>query len=115
MNQETLTFEMLAGTSPNEHIFCLHGPLVLNDMFRFQEVLRSESDATIIDLTDVPFMDSAGLGVLTISYVSHQKHGRKLLLVGANEGVQALFKMTRLDQLFEVFPTLESARLALAA
>ena len=60
-------------------------------------------------------MDSAGLGVLTNSYVSHQKNGRKLLLVGVNERVQTLFKVTRLDKLFEIFPTVEGAGRRLAA
>ena len=115
MVSEKLTFELLPGASANEHIYRLHGPLVLGNMFAFQEVLRSESATTILDLTDVPYMDSAGLGVLTNSYVSHQKHGRKLLFVGANERVQTLFKITGLDRLFEVFPTLHSARLAQSA
>lgn len=111
-SSEKLTFELLTGADPNEHTYRLKGPLVLNNMFAFQELLRSESATTILDLTDVPYIDSAGLGVLTNSYVSHQKHGRKLLFVGANERVQALFKITALDRLFEIFPTVESARRA---
>jgi anti-sigma B factor antagonist len=86
--------------------------MVLGNMFAFQEVLRSESVTTILDLTDVPFMDSAGLGVLTNSYVSHQRHGRKLLFVGVNERVQTLFKVTKLDHLFEIFSTVEGAQAA---
>jgi anti-anti-sigma factor len=112
MSSKELTFELLDGASPNEHTYRLIGPLVLNNMFAFQEVLRSESVTTILDLTDVPYIDSAGLGVLTNSYVAHQRQGRKLLFVGVNERVQALFKLTNLDKLFEVFATVESARLA---
>jgi anti-anti-sigma factor len=112
MSSKELTFELLAGANPNEHTYRLIGPLVLNNMFSFQEVLRSESVTTILDLTDVPYIDSAGLGILTNSYVAHQRQGRKLLFVGVNERVQALFELTNLDKLFEVFPTLESARLA---
>jgi anti-sigma B factor antagonist len=112
MATEKLTFELLQGASPNEHIYRLQGPMVLGNMFAFQEVLRSESVTTILDLTDVPYMDSAGLGVLTNSYVSHQKNGRKLLFVGVNERVQTLFNVTKLDKLFEVFPTVESAQAA---
>lgn len=110
MSSEKLTFELLPDASPNEHAYCLKGPLVLENIFAFQEVLRSECVNTILDFTNVPYMDSAGLGILTNSYVSHQKHGRKLLLVGVNERVQALFELTTLDRLFEVFPTLPSAR-----
>lgn len=111
MPSEKLTFELLTDASPNEHTYRLKGPLVLENMFAFQEILRSESVTTILDLTDVPYMDSAGLGVLTNSYVFHQKHGRKLLLAGVNERVLTLFKITTLDRLFEIFPTVESARL----
>jgi anti-sigma B factor antagonist len=78
-------------------------------MFAIQETLRSESVNTILDLTGVPYIDSAGLGVLTNAYIAHQKHGRKFLLAGVNDRVMALFKMTRLENLFEVFPTVESA------
>jgi len=112
MSSKEFAFQLLPNATPDEHIFRLSGPLVLNNLFAFQEVLRSESVTTILDLTDVPYIDSAGLGVLTNSYVSHQKYGRKLLFVGANERVQALFKLTNLDKLFEVFPTVESARKA---
>jgi anti-sigma B factor antagonist len=88
--------------------------MVLGNMFAFQEVLRSESATTILDMTSVPYMDSAGLGILTNSYVSHQKQGRRLLLVGVNERVQTLFQVTRLDQLFQIYPTVEGARQALS-
>jgi anti-sigma B factor antagonist len=115
MSTDKLTFELLEGASPNEHIYRLQGPMVLGNMFAFQEILRSESVTTILDLTEVPYMDSAGLGVLTNSFVSHQKNGRKLLFVGVNERVQTLFQVTKLDQLFEVFPTVESAQAAGAA
>ena len=116
MSSESLTYELLEGASPSEHVYRLNGPMVLGNMFAFQEVLRSASaTTTVLDLSGVPYMDSAGLGILTNSYVSHQKNGRKLLLVGVNERVQTLFEVTKLDQLFAVFPTVEAARLALSS
>jgi len=110
MISKELTFELLPSANPNEHVYRLQGPLVLNNMFAFQEVLRSEAVTTILDLTAVPYVDSAGLGVLTNSYVSHQRQGRKLLFVGVADRVHELFKLTSLDKLFETFPTVESAR-----
>jgi anti-sigma B factor antagonist len=78
-------------------------------MFAIQEILRSESVNTILDLTGVPYVDSAGLGVLTNAYIAHQKHGRRFLLAGVNDRVMATFKVTRLENLFEVFSTVENA------
>jgi anti-anti-sigma factor len=110
MSSKEFTFELLPDAAPNEHVYRLSGPLLLNNMFGFQSVMRSESAATILDMTDVPYIDSAGLGVLTNSFVAHQKHGRRLLFVSVNERVHELFKLTCLDKLFEVFPNVESAR-----
>ena len=112
MSSKAFTFDFVATDNQNEHTYVLHGPLVLNNLFAFQEVLRSEAVTTILDFTDVPYIDSAGLGVLTNSYVSHQQRGRKLLFVSVNDRVRELFKLTSLDKLFQVFPTVESARLA---
>jgi anti-sigma B factor antagonist len=109
MSSEKLIFERLDGADPNEHILRLEGPMVLGNMFAFQQALRSEPTNTILDLTNVPYMDSAGLGVLTNSFVSHQKNGRRLVLVGVNERLRALFEITKLDHLFTVFPTVEAA------
>lgn len=112
MSSKEFAFELLPSATPDQHIYRLNGPLTLNNMFTFQEVLRSESVTTILDFTDVPYIDSAGLGVLTNSYVSHQRQGRKLLFVGVNERVSALFSLTNLNKLFEVFPDVESAKQA---
>jgi anti-sigma B factor antagonist len=114
MSSENLTFELLEGASPIEHIYRLQGPMVLGNMFAFQEVLRSECATTILDLTGVPYMDSAGLGILTNSYVSHQEQGRRLLLVGVNERIQTLLQVTKLDQLFQIYATVEGATKALS-
>jgi len=112
MSSKEFAFELLPGTTPNQHIYRLSGPLILNNMFAFQAALRSETVTTILDLTDVPYIDSAGLGILTNSYVSHQKNGCKLLFAGVNERVSALFGLTHMDKIFEVFPDVESAKQA---
>jgi anti-anti-sigma factor len=110
MSSEKLTFELLPDASTYEHVCCLNGPLVLENMFAFQEVLRSECITMFLHFTNVPYMDSVGLGILTSSYVSHQKQEGKLPILDVNERVQALFKITTLDRLFEVFSALRIAR-----
>ncbi len=63
----------------------------------------------IVDLTQVKFMDSAGLGVLVSGLKTCNKNGGDLLLVGAGENVRELFRITRLDTVFKLFPDRESA------
>ena len=114
MSSEKLTFEQLPSTDPNIHIYKLHGPLVLGNMFEFQTTLRADTASAIIDLTDVPYLDSAGLGIIINAYVARQKAEHKLLIVGVNERVSTLIKVTRLENVLQAFPSLEAATAALA-
>jgi anti-anti-sigma factor len=112
MSTDKLTFELQDGASPNEHIYRLKGPMVLDNMLALHETLQAETVATILDMTEVSYVDSAGLGKLATSYITHQKHGRKLYLVGLNGRVKELLQVTRLDLLLEVFPSVKEARSA---
>ena len=54
-------------------------------------------------------MDSAALGLLVHSFVSAQKSGRKIAIVGAAPRIMTLFEMTKLDNLLPLYPTTEAA------
>jgi anti-sigma B factor antagonist len=76
----------------------------------FQKALHDEKSSTIIlDFTDVPYIDSAGLGSLVTAYVSRHKAGRTMALSGVNRRVLKLFEITRVEPLLLIFPTLEDA------
>jgi anti-sigma B factor antagonist len=52
-------------------------------IFEFQATVRADiSRALIIDLSNVPYVDSAGVGALVGAYVTRQNGGRSLALVG---------------------------------
>lgn len=92
----------------------LSGPLTISTMFGFQDELRTKTPAAlIVDLSETPYMDSAGLGLLMNTFVSAQSHGRKLLLAGANERILALFEMTKVKGVLPDFPTVEAAEASL--
>ena len=64
-------------------VFRLKGPFTMSTMFAFQTALRDAMlKGTIIDLEGVPYMDSAGLGVLLGQFAHAQRHGNKFALVG---------------------------------
>ena len=63
----------------------------------------------ILDLSDVPYIDSTALGALVSAYVSRQKLGRRVVLSGASERVSRMLKITSVESLFLTFPTLEDA------
>lgn len=90
------------------------GPLIITTLFPLREELRAGGEtATILDFTNVPFMDSAGLGLLVQAQVSSQKAGRRFALAGMNERVRAVLTVTHVDGLFTAFGTPGEAEAAL--
>jgi anti-sigma B factor antagonist len=116
IRNEALVIEDLAGPNPGQRILRLTGPLVISNFFEFQSKIRSdESKALIIDFTNVPYADSAGIGALVGAYVSRQKNGRSLSLAGVNDRVRAALKVTHVEQFFRFFDDVASAEQAIAS
>jgi anti-sigma B factor antagonist len=111
-----LTIDRLFDTSTGQNsILRLHGALTADAVSQFQAAFRGlSSDTVLLDLTDVPYLDSAGLGVLVGSYISCQKAGRRVVLIGLNARLARLFEVSRVQQLFLTFATLGEAVDALA-
>jgi anti-sigma B factor antagonist len=51
----------------------------------------------VLDLSAVPYCDSAGLGVLVHTYGLAEQNGGKVRICGASGRVAGVFKMTRTD------------------
>ena len=112
-SQEPLTIEDLDGSRPGQRVLRLKGPVVLSTLFHFQSTLRAkDAPALLIDFTGVPYIDSAGIGALVSAYVTHNKDGRSLALVGINDRVRNALIVTRVESFFRFFPTLEEAEQA---
>ena len=115
MNGEQLTIQSVAGSHTSRRIVKLTGPLTLSTLVEFQDAIRAEqADALILDVSQVSYMDSAGLGSLVNAHVSCVKGGRRLALVGVTGRVQSLLKTTRVYQVFVTFPSLAEAEAGLA-
>jgi anti-sigma B factor antagonist len=109
-NQVSLSIEVLPGKSSAVRVLRAEGPITLQNFTALQnEFLRFQVPVTILDLTKVPHMDSAGLGVILKYFVTAQKRGHKLILAGLNERVLELFKLTRVDSLIPIAVTVEQA------
>jgi len=113
MRDEPLTYRISEGSKAGTVIVKLSGPLVLSNLFALQDELRTmKQPATIFDLSESEYMDSAGLGVLVNFYVSAEKNGRKMALAGVNERIEALLEMTHVKTLLRVFATVNEAEAA---
>ena len=107
--------EWLPQTHEGIHILKVTGPFTLPDVFEFQSVIREDSSpVTLIDLHDVPYMDSAALGSLLGFHVSCQRESRKYALVGVADRLKTLFRVAGVDGMLTVYPTSSEAEAALS-
>lgn len=111
MQEKPLAIERVEDAGGASTIFRLHGPLLLGNFFSFQSMVRSDlSKLLIVDVADVPYIDSAGIGCLVGAHVSRENAGRKLVVVGASERLVNSLKATRVDQLFEFASSVDEAK-----
>jgi anti-sigma B factor antagonist len=113
MPEQPLQIEELAGSRDGIHIMRLSGPLTLQNLFGFQSKLRADhSRALILDFTNVPLADSAGIGALVGAYVTRQKDGRSLGLVAVNQRILNALEVTRVQTFFRFYGTVAEAEAA---
>src|SRR5580704_17328958 len=113
---DELKIETISGSRDGVRIIRLTGPFVLQGVFEFQSVTRAGNDpVTIIDLTAVPFMDSAALGAVMGLHVSCQRQQRKYGLVGASGRLRTLFEVAGVAGILSTFRTVEEAEEKLAS
>ena len=110
MQQESLAVESFAGKAEGTRVVRVTGPVLLNNFFALKSELESDhAPITILDLSGVEYMDSAGMGAIINFYVSSQRRGNKLIASGVNSRVIELFKLTHVDSLIPLTATVEEA------
>jgi len=103
--------ESVSGIRDGIRILRLSGPFTLQGLFEFQSTVRGINDPVlIIDLTEVPYMDSASLGAVMGVHTSSQRHNRHYGLVGVSERLRTLFHVAGVDGILITYPTLEEAQ-----
>jgi len=101
MQEKPLEIERVEDAAGSSVVFRLHGPLLLGNFFPFQSMVRNDqSPLLIVDLADVPYIDSAGIGCLVGAHVSRENSGRRLVIAGVSERLLNSLKATKVDQLF---------------
>jgi anti-sigma B factor antagonist len=107
---EDLHIQRFEGAAEGQCVLRLVGPLTARTTSPLENVMRGEDATTlIIDLAQVPYVDSVGLGSLVGAYVSCQKAGKRIALSGANRRVVQLFEITKVDTFLLSFASLEQA------
>jgi len=79
--------------------------------FEHSVKLRIEegSRKMVLDLSELTFIDSAGLGMVATCAGIMSKAGGKMVVVSAGGKVTHMFELTRLNRMIGLFPTVEAA------
>jgi anti-sigma B factor antagonist len=97
--------------APN--ILPLEGEIDLHVSPEVAESLRSmtakKPKEVVIDLTKVTYLDSSGLAVLIEGMQNVQEYGGRFAIAGVQESVKHIFDIARLDQVFQIFRTVDEA------
>ncbi len=103
------------GANANIHILSLKGAITNATSGAFQEAVRAVAvPVLIVDLSEVPWVDSMAVGALVRAFVFCNKAGRKLALVGLNHRIKNVLHIVGVDSLFNTYATTAEAESALS-
>lgn len=89
-------------------IIALSGVIKLGESSRLfsdylENVLREGVSALLLDMSEIDYVDSTGLGELVGYLQRFSDGGGKLALLRPQERILNLLKLTRLDEVFEIY------------
>jgi len=92
----------------------LQGPITLGDGTRklralIQEKLEAGKKNLVLNLAEVYYIDSSGLGELVAAFTTINRNGGKLKLMKLAPRVKDLAQLTKVYQIFEIFDDEDSA------
>jgi anti-sigma B factor antagonist len=74
-----------------------------------QSLMAAGKKKVVLDMSDVTYIDSAGLGILVGCYVSAGKQGAIVRLCSLGNKFREVLQLTRLLTIFDVYDTLPAA------
>src|SRR5262249_8273747 len=74
-----------------------------------QSAVKKKPKKLVVDLSQVNYIDSSGLAALIEAMQDVEDYGGKFVLAGLQETVRTIFEIARLDQVFQIFPNVDTA------
>ncbi|MDB5096997.1 MAG: anti-sigma-factor antagonist [Cyanobacteria bacterium RYN_339] len=102
----------------NAHVLTVAGKIDARTMGDFEDGIRALIDGghfnVVIDFAEVPFISSAGLGILMSVIEEIRDAGGDLVLACVVPEVYRIFDLLEFTTLFQFFPTVDEAIAAFA-
>ena len=93
--------------TPKEERVDTHNAAELKD--RILKALEEGGHALVIDLGQVQFIDSSGLGALVSGFTNANLRASDFAPAGIQPWVKSMFELTRLHRVFQIYPRLQEA------
>ena len=77
--------------------------------WKMDELCKAGKRAVVVDMGQVTFIDSTGLGIFAMSSGKLKTAGGRLLLAAPSPPVENVFKLTNVNTILSIYPTLEEA------
>ena len=108
-----MSLEISESIRENVVVLSLKGRLTVGESNSVREKINEVAGRglinVILDLTDVEYVDSTGLGTLVICFTSLRKQEGVLKLVNPNKRNVELLLLTKLHTIFQVFNEVQEA------
>ena len=110
MQPAHLDFEKLSEPDANRLILKLKGKLSLETVHNFIQTVRQEPAAQLIlDMDQVSFLDSAGVGALVQLFVHRRNLGKRFALTRLSQQNNAVMQVAGLTKLLPIHASVEEA------
>jgi anti-sigma B factor antagonist len=106
--------QILVNDSGDVTILTLHGRVTMGDgdltlRTTIKELVAKGRKKIVIDMEDVPYMDSTGLGELVAGYTSARREKAEIKLANLTHKIRDMMGVVQLLGLFETFPSTDEA------
>jgi anti-anti-sigma factor len=76
---------------------------------QLDRVMLSHPQLVVLDLGELAFMSSLGMGIVITLNRNIQRHGGQVRLAGVQPNLEGALRFTRLTDLIKAYPTVEAA------
>jgi anti-sigma B factor antagonist len=100
--------QQTSGSPRDAEVVALDGEIDLHEspqlIERLNPLIARKLPRIYLDLSQVSYIDSSGLAAFIDAMQRIQAYGGEFALIAARESVRRIFEISRLDQVFKLYP-----------
>jgi anti-sigma B factor antagonist len=97
----------------NGAILHLDGKIIGDGVALFKQAIEEQINSNIkwiiLDLAEVPLMDSSALGTIIMAFLKLKERKGKIVLLYAQKSILEILNITKLNSLFEIYDNMQMA------